>query len=245
MNSARTRAICNQWQREPRACVSAPIVANENAPQSIQSAGRRSCGDIAIVSCEAKGRHRAASGQYVGGRITLPLNLPQKPPRAQSQVGTRPDRPHPEWCTGGRRDDREIRINRPLVQVPRSSIKLIAPSDRPFPVLFFHGQRRRAGSNSSEGGPIMRICSVVGTGLDLLEMAPLVQEMGRRGVEQTLVHSGPADDAPSGADFEELEMPRPDIHLGVVPDTQARQTAAIMVAFEETCKQRRPDLVIV
>ena len=41
----------------------------------------------------------------------------------------------------------------------------------------------------------MRVCSVVGTGLDLLKMAPLVQEMGRRGVEQTLVHSGPIDDA--------------------------------------------------
>src|SRR3954463_151747 len=97
--------------------------------------------------------------------------------------------------------DREIRINAPPVQDPRSSIKLIAPLSLPFPVLFFDGQRRRAGSNSSEGESIMRVCSVVGTGPDLLKMAPLVQEMGRRGVQQTLVHTGPIDDAPSEADF--------------------------------------------
>jgi UDP-N-acetylglucosamine 2-epimerase (non-hydrolysing) len=49
----------------------------------------------------------------------------------------------------------------------------------------------------------------------------------------------------SQAFFEQLEMPEPDVYLVVGSDTHARQTARVMVAFEEVCQQRTPDLVIV
>ena len=45
--------------------------------------------------------------------------------------------------------------------------------------------------------------------------------------------------------FEELGLPVPDIYLGVGSDSHARQTARIMVSFEEVCRNHRPDLVVV
>ena len=35
--------------------------------------------------------------------------------------------------------------------------------------------------------------------------------------------------------FEELEMPNPDIYLGVGSETHAKQTAKIMIDFEQVC----------
>src|SRR3954453_11270718 len=95
------------------------------------------------------------------------------------------------------------------------------------------------------GGEV-RICNVVGARPNFMKMAPVVRELARRGGDQVLVHTGQHYDAAmSEVFFEELGMPRPDVHLGVGSDTHARQTAAIMVAFEAICKERRPDLVIV
>jgi UDP-N-acetylglucosamine 2-epimerase (non-hydrolysing) len=45
--------------------------------------------------------------------------------------------------------------------------------------------------------------------------------------------------------FEELGMPRPDVHLGVGSGSHAAQTAAVLTAFERTCLDYRPDIVVV
>ena len=77
-------------------------------------------------------------------------------------------------------------------------------------------------------------------------MAPIVLEMNRRGIEQYLVHTGQHYDANmSDVFFEELGMPRPDVYLGVGSGSHASQTAAVLTAFETTCIERRPDMVIV
>lgn len=61
-----------------------------------------------------------------------------------------------------------------------------------------------------------------------------------------LIHTGQHFDANmSDAFFKDLEIPDPDIHLGVGGGTHAEQTAGVMVAYEKVCLQDRPDWVVV
>lgn len=45
--------------------------------------------------------------------------------------------------------------------------------------------------------------------------------------------------------FNELELPKPDIYLGIGSGTHAEQTAKIMIAFEKVIYRELPDLVLV
>ncbi len=90
------------------------------------------------------------------------------------------------------------------------------------------------------------ICSVVGARPNFMKMAPVVIEMRRRGMPNMLVHTGQHYDAAmSAVFFDELGMPQPDVFLGVGSGSHADQTARIMVAFEQVCLDRPPELVIV
>ena len=92
----------------------------------------------------------------------------------------------------------------------------------------------------------MLICSVVGARPNFMKMAPVVGEIRKRGIGHYFVHTGQHyDDNMSRVFFDELEMPRPDVDLDVGSDTPARQTARIMMAFEDVCRERRPDLILV
>jgi UDP-N-acetylglucosamine 2-epimerase (non-hydrolysing) len=92
----------------------------------------------------------------------------------------------------------------------------------------------------------MMTCSVVGARPNFMKVAPIYHELRRRGMDQILVHTGQHYDAAmSDVFFEELEMPRPDMFLGVGSGSHAEQTARVMTAFESVCLERRPDLVIV
>jgi UDP-N-acetylglucosamine 2-epimerase (non-hydrolysing) len=92
----------------------------------------------------------------------------------------------------------------------------------------------------------MRICSVVGARPNFMKIAPIVHELRRRGMEHVLVHTGQHyDPGMSDVFIRELRLPTPDIHLGVGSGSHATQTAAVMVAFEETCLVTKPDLIVV
>lgn len=66
------------------------------------------------------------------------------------------------------------------------------------------------------------------------------------GVRQTLVHTGQHYDANMSDVFlKQLEMPAPDVNLGVGSRSHARQTAEIMIGFEQVVLDRRPDVVLV
>lgn len=61
-----------------------------------------------------------------------------------------------------------------------------------------------------------------------------------------LVHTGQHyDDRMSEVFFRELDLPRPDVNLGVGSGTHAQQTAAIMMALETLFLEQRPALVVV
>jgi UDP-N-acetylglucosamine 2-epimerase (non-hydrolysing) len=80
-----------------------------------------------------------------------------------------------------------------------------------------------------------------------MKAAPLVREFRGRGrITPLLVHTGQHyDDNMSRIFFEDLELPEPDIYLGVGSGTHAGQTGRIMIAFEEVVASERPDLIIV
>jgi UDP-N-acetylglucosamine 2-epimerase (non-hydrolysing) len=92
----------------------------------------------------------------------------------------------------------------------------------------------------------MRVLNVVAARPNFMKMAPVVREFLRRGIDQVLVHTGQHYDANmSDVFFNELGMPRPDVHLGVGSGSHGAQTAAVLAAFESTCVEREPDLVVV
>jgi UDP-N-acetylglucosamine 2-epimerase (non-hydrolysing) len=62
----------------------------------------------------------------------------------------------------------------------------------------------------------------------------------------TLVHTGQHyDDNMSKVFFDDLRLPRPDVHMGVGSGSHAEQTAKVMLAFEPVMKDADPDLVVV
>jgi len=92
----------------------------------------------------------------------------------------------------------------------------------------------------------VKILSVVGARPNFMKMAPVVEQILQRGIPHLFVHTGQHyDENMSRVFFDQLGMPRPDVDLEVGSDTHARQTARIMTAFEEVCREHRPDVVLV
>jgi len=94
----------------------------------------------------------------------------------------------------------------------------------------------------------LRLLLVAGARPNFMKVAPLLREFrARPGLfEARLVHTGQHyDEAMSEVFFEELEIPKPDIHLGVGSGSHAVQTARIMEAFEKVLVADRPDWVVV
>jgi UDP-N-acetylglucosamine 2-epimerase (non-hydrolysing) len=93
-----------------------------------------------------------------------------------------------------------------------------------------------------------RILLVAGARPNFMKIAPIARELERNGdlFESILVHTGQHYDAAmSRIFFEQLGLPRPAIDLEVGSDTHARQTAAIMTAFEPVIVEWKPDAVVV
>jgi UDP-N-acetylglucosamine 2-epimerase (non-hydrolysing) len=81
-----------------------------------------------------------------------------------------------------------------------------------------------------------------------MKVAPIVEAMKRREREFTplVVHTGQHYDAAmSDAFFRDLDLPQPDVHLGVGSTSHAVQTAAIMERFEPVVLREKPDWVLV
>jgi len=93
----------------------------------------------------------------------------------------------------------------------------------------------------------MRVVNVVGARPNMMKIAPIVEEMGRYpDIEPILVHTGQHyDDNLSQVFLRDLNLPEPDIYLGVGSDSHARQMARIMVEFEGVLLDRKPDLILV
>jgi len=93
----------------------------------------------------------------------------------------------------------------------------------------------------------LRVINVVGARPNFMKVAPIVRAMrADAGFVPRLVHTGQHyDPSMSRIFFEELDLPAPDLHLGVGSGTHAVQTARTLVAFERVLLAERPDLVLV
>jgi UDP-N-acetylglucosamine 2-epimerase (non-hydrolysing) len=93
----------------------------------------------------------------------------------------------------------------------------------------------------------MKAVLVVGARPNFMKAAPLMREFARRpGIEASLVHTGQHyDENMSKIFFEDLELPEPDIYLGIGSGSHAEQTARVMVEFEKYVLAERPDVIIV
>jgi len=93
----------------------------------------------------------------------------------------------------------------------------------------------------------MKIACIAGARPNFMKVAPIIEAMrSYPELHPVLVHTGQHyDDAMSKVFFEDLALPDPDIYLGVGSDTQARQTAKVMVELETWVLQAKPDYVLV
>lgn len=92
----------------------------------------------------------------------------------------------------------------------------------------------------------MRMILVAGARPNFMKVAPILWEAEQRGVDVVLVHSGQHyDHGMSQVFFDDLGIRPPDVNLGVGSGSQAEQTAAVMVAFEDVVERTRPDVVVV
>jgi UDP-N-acetylglucosamine 2-epimerase (non-hydrolysing) len=91
------------------------------------------------------------------------------------------------------------------------------------------------------------VLHVVGARPNFMKIAPVMRALGARGASQRLVHTGQHYDARmSDVFFADLDLPAPDVHLGVGSGSHAEQTARVMLAFEKALLAGpRPDWVVV
>jgi UDP-N-acetylglucosamine 2-epimerase (non-hydrolysing) len=87
---------------------------------------------------------------------------------------------------------------------------------------------------------------VIGARPNFIKAAPVIRALGARGVAQRIVHTGQHyDDRLSDVFFRELDLPTPDVNLGVGSGTHGEQTAATMIGLEREWLADRPTLVVV
>jgi len=94
----------------------------------------------------------------------------------------------------------------------------------------------------------LRLLLVAGARPNFMKVAPLLRQFRSRPdlFDARLVHTGQHyDELMSDVFFQELEIPKPDIHLEVGSASHAVQTARIMEAFERVLTRERPDWIVV
>lgn len=93
---------------------------------------------------------------------------------------------------------------------------------------------------------------VAGARPNFMKIAPLLRaiqahnEINDHGIQSFLVHTGQHyDDNMSDSFFRDLDIPKPDVHLGVGSGTHGEQTGKVLIEFEKVLLEERPNLVIV
>ena len=91
----------------------------------------------------------------------------------------------------------------------------------------------------------MKIVSVVGARPQFIKAA-VVSRVLRGRHQEILLHTGQHyDDEMSGVFFRELDLPRPDINLGVGSGSHARQTGEMLIGIEPVLLREKPDGVLI
>lgn len=91
------------------------------------------------------------------------------------------------------------------------------------------------------------IAAVVGARPNYMKVAPIWREMEKhRHIAKRLIHTGQHYDANmSKVFFDDLQLPKPDVYLGVGSGSHGEQTAKVMIEMEKILSGSRPDLLVV
>lgn len=95
--------------------------------------------------------------------------------------------------------------------------------------------------------PLKKFLLVAGARPNFMKIAPLIRALNKLGKSKNiLVHTGQHyDEKMSKVFFRDLNIPRPQIDLGIGGGTHAAQTGQIMIEFDKALEKFAPDLVIV
>jgi UDP-N-acetylglucosamine 2-epimerase (non-hydrolysing) len=92
-----------------------------------------------------------------------------------------------------------------------------------------------------------KVLSVVGARPNFMKVGPIHRALStKKNIESIICHTGQHyDEKMSKVFFEDLEMPKPHIYLGVGGGSHAEQTGKVMIEFEKEVIKLKPDLVLV
>lgn len=92
----------------------------------------------------------------------------------------------------------------------------------------------------------MKIATILGTRPEIIKMAPIIDEISKRGINQIVLHTGQHyDEEMSDNFFRDLEIPAPDYNIHVGSGTHGKQTGLMMKGIEEVLLDEKPDIVLV
>ena len=92
----------------------------------------------------------------------------------------------------------------------------------------------------------MKIATILGTRPEIIKMAPIIDEISKRGIDQIVLHTGQHyDKEMSDNFFRDLEIPTPDYNIHVGSGTHGKQTGLMMQGIEEVLLEEKPDIVLV
>ncbi|HYP49201.1 MAG TPA: UDP-N-acetylglucosamine 2-epimerase (non-hydrolyzing) [Thermoleophilaceae bacterium] len=99
----------------------------------------------------------------------------------------------------------------------------------------------------SRHGNSLKVIHAVGARPNFVKMAPVIEALGRLpDVRQLVVHTGQHYDARLSTEMlTDLELPEPDLFLGIGSGTHGAQTAKALSSFEEVLLREQPGLVVV
>lgn len=92
----------------------------------------------------------------------------------------------------------------------------------------------------------MKIATILGTRPEIIKMAPIIDEISKRGINQIVIHTGQHyDEEMSDNFFKDLEIPAPDYNIHVGSGSHGKQTGLMMKGIEEVLVDEKPDIVLV
>ena len=92
----------------------------------------------------------------------------------------------------------------------------------------------------------MKIATILGTRPEIIKMAPIIDEISKRDIDQIVLHTGQHyDKEMSDNFFRDLEIPTPDYNIQVGSGTHGKQTGLMMQGIEEVLLEEKPDIVLV
>ena len=93
---------------------------------------------------------------------------------------------------------------------------------------------------------LMKACLIVGTRPQIIKSQPIINEFKKRKIPLFIIHTGQHYDYKmSKSFFDELEIPNPDINLGISKGSSAKQLGEIIAKLETVLKKINPNVVLI